>query len=135
MLTKRNRTPLLLLPFTPPHLLLPAPHTMLLRLAPVQCPHHMSCSIAPLAATLAERRGSRTPRPHTPRPPRPARRLALEQHATLTERNRVELRRLHLEREADTRRMVALFARTQAALVQASAAAWAECAAQFEAAA
>ena len=60
--------------------------------------------------------------------------LAQEEYMAIAARNRSELSRLGLEREADFRRMMAQFAATQASLVQASADIWASMARQFSAA-
>lgn len=57
--------------------------------------------------------------------------LAQEQYSIIAARNRSELARLGLEREADFRRMMASFAATQASLVQSSADLWASMAKQF----
>lgn len=57
--------------------------------------------------------------------------LAKEQYAIIASRNRSELARLGLEREADFRRMIASFAATQASLVQSSADLWASLSKQF----
>ena len=57
--------------------------------------------------------------------------LAKEQYAVIAARNRSELDRLGLEREADFRRMIASFAATQSSLVQSSADLWASLSKQF----
>uniref|UniRef100_A0A7S0RGS5 PX domain-containing protein n=1 Tax=Chlamydomonas leiostraca TaxID=1034604 RepID=A0A7S0RGS5_9CHLO len=57
---------------------------------------------------------------------------ARKEYVLLKERNQSELARLSLQREADFRRMLSQFARTQAGLVQASADMWASLARQFD---
>ena len=57
--------------------------------------------------------------------------LAQEEYNIIAARNRSELSRLGLEREADFRRMMSQFAATQASLVQQSADIWASMARQF----